>query len=377
MWHSPEIIQIILWDLIRSTQSHPLQYQYPLENGDADLADDVGLSSIQIMELAAKVNAFFQLMAVEKTPYLLGDTKVSSWIEKILSVCYTHTVALGFASSGTGGQVRIYVQQVTNLMEEVFFLQTCFPVPDKIISLVPSHHIYGFLFTILLPFQWQIPCLAWGGETPGQITDQSLLIATPTHWQYLFDSYQTENIHFNGVSSGAPLDPVLYKKLQQRGWNITDVYGATETGGIGFRREPDKPFRLFSYWLWVEDEKGTICLQHLKNGSRRQIMDRIKICGDREFQVLGRKDGAVQVGGVNVYPDAIATTINSITGVEHCTIFAKAVSGNTKLFCSIYLLSDTTDAEQYCFQQMRLLLPSVAIPAAITFYQASKQDHAN
>ena len=125
MWHSPEIIQRILWDLIRSTQSHPLQYQYPLENGDADLADDVGLSSIQIMELAAKVNAFFQLMAVEKPPYLLGDTKVSSWIEKILSACYTHTAALGFASSGTGGQVRIHVQQVDDLMEEVLFLQTC------------------------------------------------------------------------------------------------------------------------------------------------------------------------------------------------------------------------------------------------------------
>lgn len=367
MWYSRPTIQRILQDLIRSVQSHPLQSQNLSANADADLGDDTGLNSMQIMELAAKANTFFQLMAEEKPPYLLGDTNLSSWIEKIYSVSYTSRSAIGFTSSGTGGQVRTHVQPIAVLMEEIFFLQTCFAVPDKIISLVPSYHIYGFLFTVLLPLQWQIPCLAWEADTTGQLTPQSLLIGTPTHWQYLYDSYQTKNISINGVSSGAPLDPILYKKLLEKGWHITDVYGSTETGGIGLRRQPDQPFELFPYWQWGTDATGNICLQHAKQGPQIQMMDRIILSGKRDFQLLGRKDGAVQIGGVNVYPDEIASTIQGIKGVKHCSIYAKAVAGSTKLYCRIYLHTDTKEIQQHCLQQMRLLLSAVAFPAEIIF----------
>lgn len=100
------------------------------------------------------------------------------------------------------------------------------------------------------------------------------------------------------------------------------------------------------------------------------MMDHIKLSGERAFQLLGRKDGAVQIGGVNVYPDEIAGTIEGIKSVKHCSIFAKAIAGNTKLFCRIYLHTDTKEAQQHCLQQMRSLLPAVAFPADIIFCQA-------
>ena len=370
MWYSTEIIRRIIEDLIHSIDAHAVKY-HPLHGKeDVDLSDDIGLSSMQLMELAAKANAFFQLFAAENPPYLLSGTKLSSWIQKIQNSCTNQLKNIGFASSGTGGQIRLHVHPLNLLLEETSFLKTLFPVPDRVISLVASHHIFGFLFTVLLPWQWKIPCLVWGEDGVSDLDLTSLIIATPFHWQYLYDSYNGQDRTLTGVSSGGPLDPILYKKMLQKGWRIMDVYGSTETGGIGFRSNPDELFQLFPHWQWVHDESGSVMLKHSTHGFCIGMMDNILLSHGSKFELAGRKDGAVQIAGVNVYPANIAEKIRDIRGVTDCYLFAKAVSGVTKLFCNIYLEPDTRETQSFCIEQMRLLLSSVEYPADINFFHS-------
>lgn len=367
IWYTRATIRSILLHLIRSVQSYPIPALDEAAMDLADLHDDLGLSSIQIMDLAGKANGFFQCFSVPKPPYLLGLRTLGEWIDHIVPVCAHPDAHIGFASSGTGGQVRMHVHSVQVLEEEVAFLQSLFQKPEAIISLVPAYHIYGFLFGVLLPAQWNLNTVWDQGAQPGDQPQNNFYIGTPSHWQYLYDSYGAQPSILRGVSSGAPLDQTLYQKMHEKGWQLADVYGSTETGGIGYRMQPDKPFVLFPYWTWVKEIDGSVALQHRQRKPAVASMDRMQQLNEREFELLGRLDGAVQVGGINIYPDHIAYLIKQIKGVNKCSVYAKALSGHTRLYGTIYLQENTPEAQQLCLKQMRQLLSDAEYPASIHF----------
>ena len=84
-----------------------------------------------------------------------------------------------------------------------------------------------------------------------------------------------------------------------------EVYGASETAGIGWRDDPDEPFALLDHWRPGIDTETL--LRVLPDGTceAARIPDRLAWCGPRAFRVEGRRDEAVQVGGVNVFPSLV------------------------------------------------------------------------
>jgi 4-coumarate--CoA ligase len=127
-----------------------------------------------------------------------------------------------------------------------------------------------------------------------------LLVAFPSYWQLLAGGGWSRNI--DGVSSGAPCPSELANHLLAAGLHrLVEVYGSTETGGIAWRDNPNTPFRLLPH-LTREDDQNVWKLTD--NTPRRYALpDHVTWNGPDLLTPLSRRDGAVQVGAINVYPE--------------------------------------------------------------------------
>jgi len=105
-----------------------------------------------------------------------------------------------------------------------------------------------------------------------------------------------------GVTSSAPCPADIALGLRAVGLDrLLQVYGSAETAGIGWRDEPADPYTLLSGW----QRDG----EALRRAAQQVAPpDRLAWEGDR-FRVLGRHDGAVQVGGVNVSPEQVGAAL--------------------------------------------------------------------
>jgi hypothetical protein len=128
-----------------------------------------------------------------------------------------------------------------------------------------------------------------------------------------------------------------------------DVYGSTETAGIGWRESAERPFELFPYW--------PDCM----NGVTAP--DRLEWVTEREFFLGGRVDGRVQVSGMNVDLAAIERTLARCEGVRQVAVRLRppALGGRLKAF----IVGDVI--EEAVRQYADLHLPSWERPAQYTF----------
>src|SRR5690606_24867425 len=112
---------------------------------------------------------------------------------------------------------------------------------SRVLAMVPPHHIYGLLFGVLVP-------LVSGGalyrHTPlmapevaaALAMDIDVLVTVPAHLRALGLAPERQPPVARIFSSSAPLVPEVAQKLRARfGWTVTEVFGSTETGGIGWR----------------------------------------------------------------------------------------------------------------------------------------------
>jgi 4-coumarate--CoA ligase len=119
-----------------------------------------------------------------------------------------------------------------------------------------------------------------------------------------------------GVSSTAPCPDEVARAVVQAGVaRLVQVYGSSETAGVGWRDSPDEDYRLFSYWeAQVESERDAALLERrCPDGSRHcfPLQDRLAWSAPGRFRPMGRIDHAVQVGGVNVFPGYVANVLRT------------------------------------------------------------------
>jgi 4-coumarate--CoA ligase (photoactive yellow protein activation family) len=178
-----------------------------------------------------------------------------------------------------------------------------------------------------------------------QIYAGDLLVATPSTWQHLCDHLVQFPKSAMAVTSGAPCLPDLFHDLQARGLAVTEIYGSSETAGVGSRNSPEQPFDLLSFW-----RRGSSPLNIRRFSPSNQevrefeLPDRLAWCDDCHFFVSGRKDSAVQILGTNVFPDRIAEVIRNHPCVEDCAVrLMRPAEGNRlKAFVVIHAQQQST-----------------------------------
>jgi 4-coumarate--CoA ligase (photoactive yellow protein activation family) len=116
------------------------------------------------------------------------------------------------------------------------------------------------------------------------------------------------------LTSTAPCPPSLWQRLLEAGAaRILDIHGSSETAGLGWRDSPEAPFQLLAHWERDADSGAETQLyrrapqaaagQETRIGVR--VPDRLAWVDDRHFHVLGRQDQAIQIGGINVFPERV------------------------------------------------------------------------
>lgn len=152
-------------------------------------------------------------------------------------------------TSGSTGEPKQVVKRLDQLLAEVDMLESQWGdrLGDAaIFATVPHHHLYGLLFRILWPLRHGRPFARHTCLQPFELTAgcrtfrRTALVSSPAFLSRLenADALPPADRLCMLFSSGAPLDADTAAWLQQNhGRAATEIYGSTETGGIGWRRQ--------------------------------------------------------------------------------------------------------------------------------------------
>ena len=287
----------------------------------------LGADSLDLVELATRVNRFFRLHETGLEDDLLRRPTVGGWIETVLRGWDLGERRLSFRTSGSTGEPQEHTHDWGTLTEEIDALARVFEDRERVVGLVPRHHIYGFLFTVLLPRRLGLASLNATDLSPNALSrcmrEGDLIVSFPLRWGYLRQAglrFPPGGAGVDGVTSTGPCPPGLVSALRARSLRrMVEVYGSSETGGVGWRDDPDDPYRLLPYWS-VERDGETLARGAPGGGLLTfPVPDRL-IWDGNGFSVAGRRDRAVQVGGTNVYPDRVARVLRTHPKVADCAV---------------------------------------------------------
>jgi long-chain acyl-CoA synthetase len=287
----------------------------------------IEMDSIELLQVSSAVDEFFHLHDTGIEEYLLRHRALGLWCDLVLQAYPGGQRHLTFRTSGSQGAAKSNTHRAATLMQEISCLARLFRGRERIVCLVAPHHIYGFLLSILLPQALAIPVVAarhWPvGKILRALAPGDLVVGHPLIWQELQRRANALPTDVHGVTSTAPCNPRLIAALRAMGLaRMTEVYGSSETGGIGFRHDPARPYRLFAHWQRTQNRGAGAGEFGLKRGREKAVLlpDLLDWRGPRSFRPLHRKDQAVQVAGINVYPQDVARRLREHPAIADCAV---------------------------------------------------------
>ncbi len=266
---------------------------------------------------------------------LLGK---SAKAEPLAPIPADRTVATLY-TSGSTGQSQACPKSAAQLLGEARAHVGSFSIPHgaRFLATVPAHHIYGLLWSVLVPL---FARGAFGRETAlhaeaiaAQLKkgQARYLVSVPAHLrglEVLAELPKLERI----FSSGAPLPAATAEMISARfGQAVVQVYGSTETGGIAWRDDPKADWTPFATSTIAVAEDGRLLLSSpfVAADAPRPLPcgDQILLKEDGRFALLGRIDGVVKVGGKRVSLPELEQRAMSIPGVKDAAALAESVDG--------------------------------------------------
>ena len=385
-WRHEPVVRRFVSDLIAGelARLRPTGLAAPASPFDRTLSltDELGVDSLELVSIAGTLNEILHLHESGVEDRLLMQRRVGEWTEIAIEGLSVYSASMTFRTSGSMGRPTRCEHRVADLYDEVTELSALFPGRTRVLSAVRSHHIYGFLFTVALPNVLGVPPSAVidVGNTlpsswPARLRDGDLVIGYPEFWRAMVQSHARIPSGVQGVTSTAPCPDEVAREVMQLGlMQLVQVYGSTETAGVGVRTSADDPFGLLRYWRRSEEREGDLVRMSSDGStSTRSVPDIIAWADDRHFRPLRRVDDIVQVGGVNVSLSAVRDALLEHPLVREAAVrLMSAESGNRlKAFvvpndavadlASLHLALDA-----WCTTR----LPGVQRPRAVTFGNA-------
>lgn len=279
------------------------------------------LDSLETVHAAAALNEMFALDEDGREWRHRPPVTVGDWLDEIANRMSGPAPSVTVMTSGSTGIPKPCTHILDDLLEEAAWYRDLLPSAGRVIALVPAHHIYGLIWTALLPAALGISVVAATTMAMPPLREDDLIVAVPDQWRALLRSRRPWPARVSGVSAGGPLEDALAGALRAAGLDrLWDVYGSSETGGVAMREAPGALYALLPRWRFAlpVDEAAPLLIDRL--GRHVPLPDRIALEHDDRFSLIGRTDDAVQVGGVNVWPEQVARTLRSCPGVADVAI---------------------------------------------------------
>jgi long-chain acyl-CoA synthetase len=269
--------------------------------------EGLGFDSLERLAMAAALGEALFLHHGGLDDTLVVDDRLRSWRDAAAAALEQFSARICFRSSGSTGPRHRYKHNMADLGAEMGFFASQMPGRRRVVAAVACHHIYGFLFTLVLPARLGVPVTDIRGQFPSAIASAlrpgDLVVGHPGFWADLCRAAPScWPADIVGVSSGATCPDAIAEAVVSAGLSrLVQVYGASETSGIGWRDEASLPYALLPSWRQVDG--GTM----LQRGDAAGLEPPDRLCwhGPDRFMPEGRRDSAVQVGGTNVYPGRV------------------------------------------------------------------------
>lgn len=204
----------------------------------------------------------------------------------------------------------------------------------RVVVLVPTHHIYGFIWGVLVPLALGVPVVDADMAALPEVHPGDLIIAVPDQWAWLAGSKSAKAERrwlpgVLGIASTAPLADAVHRELisatdAEPGASgmlhaLLQIYGSSETAGLAWRADPDHPYTL-APGRTRSNDNGIKLL--LPSGAMTQmaVQDQLNWVSDDCFHLAGRSDQSVQIGGHNVSPEWVRNQLLGHASVKYASV---------------------------------------------------------
>lgn len=249
-------------------------------------------------------------------------------------------------TGGSTGTPQLWPKTGINIFAEALFLAGHFGVSpqDRIVATISPAHIYGLLYSVALPLVSGAAVVAATPSFPEEIIrtvadrEATLLISVPAHYRALRGRRSLGPSLRLAFSSAGMLDRDDNAEFcRHNKTGIVEVYGSTETGGIGLRNRHrgEEGFTPYPTIAWkIIDQRLHIRSPYLSPPLPRDAADffvtgdRVEAWGATGFQLRGRVDSITKVAGKRVDLEEIRELIKAQPEVSDCLVLALAESGS-------------------------------------------------
>jgi acyl-coenzyme A synthetase/AMP-(fatty) acid ligase len=248
-------------------------------------------------------------------------------------------------TGGSTGAPKMWTKTVRNLLSESLSIIEHYEIGtgDRLLATVSPSHIYGLLYAIVVPLLASAAVAPETPSFPGEIehaireNDATLLISVPAHYRALNGhAFAPGSLRLAFSSAGmlAAEDAIAFSG--QTGVPIAEIYGSTETGGIAARvraaGETDfKPYPAIG--MRIENEQLRVRSDYLS--PELPLQDGCFLVGDRvaampggRFQLLGRSDGIIKVGGRRVDLEVVRQALKKLPRVRDAVTMSLPVDNS-------------------------------------------------
>ena len=212
-------------------------------------------------------------------------------------------------TSGTTGNPKEVRQRLMEFENDNLFIISKWGeeiLKRKFCSTVSQHHIYGLLFSVLLPFTAGVPFRRGKIDFPEELEKlgdtQYMLITVPAFLKRAIEIKKQENLCLKSpwiFSSGGVLDPQTAAKTQEIfGFWPLEVYGSTETSGIAWRQSVNGPeWTPFDNAQLSANADGCLVIRspYIKDPLGFETSDLVQLLEDGRFILKERIDSVVKI----------------------------------------------------------------------------------
>ena len=241
-------------------------------------------------------------------------------------------VAVSMTTSGTTEQPRRVGKSMAQLIDEVDVLVQLVPGARCVLSTVPLSHFYGLLFAVLLPLRSGARIVSHDALLPADLAvilereAVDVMISTPAHLRAMAAAAMPRGLRV--ISSGARMPAELHLQLAaDLGWQVTDILGSTETGGIATRQHPMSPWTPFPGAVVSAPDGQLAVASAWCDGRGARLDDRIELLPDGQFHFLGRNTELVKIAGKRAHAQAIEATALAVPGVTEAAVVVHGAPG--------------------------------------------------
>ena len=245
--------------------------------------------------------------------------RVGDWIDWIERSRPGGAETLAVKTSGSTGEPKTCLHRVEDLAGEAAHFASLVPECRRVVALVPAHHLYGLIWTVFLPASLGIPVVDRALGAPLGLLAGDLVVAVPAQWEAILRLTRSVPAGCIAVSSAGPLPDPQAADLRDAGFSrVFDVYGSSETGAIAWRDGPAAGYALLPRWDLVAE--GDDWQLADRQSALFPLPDHIERLAPRRVRPLGRRDGAVKVGGHTVWPEKVAAILRTTRGVTDVAV---------------------------------------------------------